>query len=168
MSGSGYPRTKPQGLAAIDFRCESPCLVDSPTKSSDASLLIEKHQPGTIELAWEPREEEAGPFGRGSRFGPSPVSAVGLVQCFGSPRQTRSRARRAVSLMHLPEAISWVLSKPCDLIRHRLKRQEGRVGREVAQAWCRRLRGPPENCSLLPQACLVAAVHVGWLLPWRC
>lgn len=83
--------TQTPSLHGIDSQnVNLPLSLDSPTReeSLDMSPLIEQHQPGPIELAWEPREEEAGPSSKGVGSDPAlPVSAVGLVQCFGSPRQ---------------------------------------------------------------------------------
>lgn len=42
-----------------------PCSPDSPTERAGISPWIEQHKPGQIELAWEPREEEAGPSSKG-------------------------------------------------------------------------------------------------------
>lgn len=121
------------------------------------SPLIEQHQPGPIELAWEPREEEAGPSSKGVGSDPA-VSAVGLVQCFGSPR------RRPVSgpggrQPHAPPRTNfWWPSKLCNLIRYCWKRQ-GRSGRKRSHPGL----GPSPwmllwDCSPPPWAWLVAAL----------
>lgn len=85
---------------------------------------------------------------QGNPIGPSPVSAVGLAQCFGSPRQTRPRARMHVK-PHAPSSRGLlVLCKLRTLIR----RSESAGRREVSQILnCRRVY--LENAVYLCRLC---------------
>lgn len=116
----GVGMNDPSPKASIDLlQMNLPCSPDSPIERAGMSLCIEQHQPGQARSSSpEPREEEAGPSSKG--IGSDPAlsrQSDCVVQCFGSPRQTRPRARGRQP--HAPpRADSWWLSKPRNVIRH--------------------------------------------------
>lgn len=132
------------------------------------SPLIEQHHPGPIELAWEPRDEEAGPSSKGMGSDPALSRQSDWSNASDRPDRHGLGPGESSALRTSPQMGSWWLSELRNAIRHLWK----------CQVMSDRKRKSPGlepgpwmllwGCSPSTQVWLVAAVHSGLVLRYCC